>query len=284
VSRITILCIAVLICLGQVGDVSADDELIMGIFPRRNASITIHQFHPLADYLSQQLHRKIKLETAKDFGSFWQGIAQRHYDLVHFNQYDYVQSKKEFGYEVILKNNEFGKPTIAGAILVRKDSNITRLQELKGRRIMFGGGKRALVSYIATTYILREAGLKPGDYIEVFAKNPPNAVMGTYLRQADACGVGDIVLEMPIVRKRMNTDELRIIATSTQLPHLPWAIKQELPTVLRTQIVSALSGLQKTTRGRAILNSARIDGLSPATDDEYDPVRKFIFEVTGKQY
>lgn len=256
----------------------------MGIFPRRNASITIHQFRPLADYLSQELHRKIKIETAKDFDSFWQGVVQRRYDLVHFNQYDYVQSNKEFGYDVILKNEEFGKPTIAGAILVRKDSNINSLQELKGKRIMFGGGTRALVAYIATTYMLREAGLNAGDYIEVFAKNPPNAAMGTYLHQADAGGVGNIVLDMPIVRKRMNTHELRYLATSMPLPHLPWAVKQEMPHALRMQIKSVLSDLHKTDQGRAILKSARIDGLSPASDDEYDPVRKYIREVTGKQY
>ena len=282
--RIALLFLSLWIGLVQPVTVLAEDELIMGVFPRRNASITIHQFRPLADYLSQELHRKVKIETAKDFDSFWQGVAQRRYDLVHFNQYDYVQSKKQFGYEVILKNQEFGKQTIAGAILIRKDSEIQRLQDLKGKKVMFGGGKRALVSYISTTYMLREAGLKDGDYTEIFAKNPPNAAMGTYLRQADAGGVGDIALQLPIVRKRMNTDELRYLAVSSPLPHLPWAVKREMPSTLRMQIISVLSGLQETEQGRAILKSVRIEGLSPATDQEYDPVRNYIYEVNGEQY
>ena len=262
----------------------ASDPLIIGIFPRRNAAITIKYFTPLANYLEKKLGRRIMLETTRDFRSFWQGIKNRRYDIVHFNQFHYVQSRKQFGYEVILKNEEFGKQTIAGAIVIRKDSGIKTLSDLKGKRIMFGGGPKAMVAYIATTYLLRKAGLKKGDYREIFAKNPPNACMGTYLRQADAGGVGNITLELPVIKKRINTERLTFLATGESLPHILWAVKKNMPAKLKLKIQMILANLYKHPEGKAILDRAKLTRLVLARDTEFKRVRAMIKFVTGNSF
>ncbi|NOY65905.1 MAG: phosphate/phosphite/phosphonate ABC transporter substrate-binding protein [Gammaproteobacteria bacterium] len=260
-----------------------EDDLIMGVFPRRNAETTIRYFKPMANYLSQKLNRTVRIETSRDFQSFWQDIKQKRYDLVHFNQYHYVQSNKEFGYQVILKNSEFGKQTIAGTIVVRKDSNINSLPDLKGKKIMFGGGKKAMIAYIIPTYLLQQAGLTENDYKTVFAKNPPNAILGTYLKQADAGGTGDVLLNHPVITRRIKTDQLKIIAQGKQLPHLPWATKDTMSSLLKNTIQKLLSELQLTKEGTSILKSAHLSKMVIATDTEYNIIRTIIKKVTGEQ-
>jgi len=262
----------------------ASDPLVIGIFPRRNAASTINSFTPLANYLAKKLNRKIILKTTRDFGSFWQGVKNQRYDIVHYNQYHYVQSKKQFGYDVILKNEEFGKQTISGAIVVRTDSKINTLSDLKGKRIMFGGGPKAMVAYIATTYMLRKAGLNKGDYQEVFAKNPPNACMGTYLRQADAGGIGNIALDLPMIKKRLKTEQLKFIATGEQLPHILWAVKHSMNTPLKHQVQSILANLHTNAEGKRILKSAKLTNLVITNDTEFKRVRAMIKFVTGKSF
>jgi len=262
----------------------AADPLVIGIFPRRNAAATIKYFTPLANHLEKKLHRKVILKTTRDFSSFWQGVKNQRYDIVHFNQYHYVQSKKQFNYEVILKNEEFGKQTIAGAIVVRKDSNINTLADLKGKRIMFGGGPKAMVAYVATTYMLRKAGLKQGDYKEIFAKNPPNACMGTYLRQADAGGIGDFALNLPVIKKRLKTEQLKILATGEQIPHILWAVKENMPITSKNKIQSILANLHTFKQGKDILKQAKLTNLVIANDNEFGRVRTMIEFVTGKSF
>jgi phosphonate transport system substrate-binding protein len=65
--------------------------------------------------------------------------------------------------------------TISGTIFVRRDSGIERLEQL-WEKILFGGGPRAMMSYIVPTYLLPQAGLKAGDYDKTYAINPPHAV------------------------------------------------------------------------------------------------------------
>jgi len=258
--------------------------LIMGVFPRRNAKVTIKLFKPMAEYLGQKLGRKVTLVTEKNFKEFWNGVTQQKYDIVHYNQYHYLVSHKKFGYQVILKNEEFGKSTLAGAIVVRKDSGINSLQDLRGKRIAFGGGPRAMISYIVPRYMLLKAGLKQGDYQEVFASNPPNAAFSAYYKQSDAAGAGSMVFNLDVVNQTVDVNQLKYLKTSKELAHIPWAVKKTMSARLRDKIKSLLLKLKDTPRGRQILSNARMTALVNATDAEYNEVRKIVKAVYGETY
>lgn len=252
------------------------DPFVIGIFPRRDAIVTSKLFRPLSDYLEEKLQRPVELELSPSFDIFLQRLNKRRYDLVHLNQFDYINAHEKLGYDAIVQNEEFGEKTIRGAVYVRRDSGIERLEQLRGRKILFGGGPRAMMSYIVPTYLLRQAGLEAGDYQESYATNPPNAVLATYLKQADAGGAGEVVQRLPIVSKKINTDELVVIAASEPLPHLPWAVKEELSEALKTEIKSLLIGLNESARGRDILQQARLSALNPVNDEDYDSHRAII--------
>lgn len=258
---------------------AAEAALVMGVFPRFHASETTTRFAPLADYLSGRLGRNVVLVTSKNFQVFWQGIEEKRYDIVHYNQYHYIRSAKTYG--VIAHNKEFGKSTLAGAIYVRKDSGITNLAQLRGRKVLFGGGQDAMIGYIAPVYMMLQAGLKVGDFNAQYAANPLNTVIGVYHKQADAAGSGDGAIDQPSVKKAINTDELTVLAVSEQLLHLPWAVKRTLSANLRDGVQTALLDLENNEAGRKILRSAGLTGFGKAEDKHYDPHRKMVRSVHG---
>jgi len=263
---------------------SPEKSLVIGIFPRRNSVKTMSLFNPLKFYLEKKLNQKVIIKTSKDFPSFWRGVEKGEYDIVHYNQYHYMISRKNFGYEVIVKNKEFGEATISGSIIVRKDSGINNVKDLQGKKIIFGGGPKAMQSYIYAKYLLEENGLGAYDYVSLFAKNPPNAIIGTYLKQASAAGSGDKVLRLGVVKNMIDTSELKILVKGEQLAHLPWAVHKKLPDELKNTIQSLLANLKNSEVGRDILKSARLDSLEIATDDEYNPHRRIVKKVLGESY
>lgn len=251
--------------------------ITVGVFPRRNAILTSELFSPLAEYLSRQLGREVRLMTAKDFPAFWEGVEAGRYDVVHYNQYHYVVTADR--YRVIAHNEEFGRGTIRGAVYVRRDSGIERLDQLRGKTIMFGGGTDAMMAYIVPRYLLMEAGLKNGDVSERFATSPPNAVLGAFYRQADAAGAGDVVIEMPAVTKAIEVTQLKIIAESEPINHLPWVVKRDMPPALAERIQQLITTLKDNPEGRAVLKAARLSGIAPSQDSDYDECRKIIRAV-----
>jgi phosphonate transport system substrate-binding protein len=258
---------------------AGDDPLIMGVFPRRNATETTKLFTPMADYLAEQLGRKVKLVTAKDFEAFWQGVAERRYDIVHYNQYHYIRSAQN--YQVITHIEEFGKSTISGVLYVRKNSGITALAQLRGRTVLFGGGEDAMISHITNRYLLMQAGLKKGTFKALFSVNPPNAILALHNLQADAAGAGDGVLDLSVIKTAINTDELTALAVSAPLLQLPVAVKRSMPSKLRASIQSILVNLKNSEGGNQVLKAAVMTGMGKAEDKDYDPHRKIVRAVIG---
>jgi len=259
---------------------ASDAQLVLGVFPRFNASETTTRYTPLAEHLATRLGRKVTLVTSKDFHSFWRGVDEQRYDVVQYNQYHYIRSSKS--YQVIGHNKEFGKSTIAGVLYVRKDSGIKELVQLRGRTVLFGGGEDAMISYIAPVYLMLQAGLKKDEFKSQFAVNPLNSIIGVYHKQADAAGSGDGAIGQPAVKGAINADELTTLAVSEQLLHLPWAVKRTMPAPLRESIQSILVSLEESDAGKQVLKAALLSGIGKAQDKDYDPARKMVRAVMGQ--
>lgn len=256
-------------------------DLKMGVFPRRPVAVTHKLFKPLAEKLSAELGEPVQLVVAKDFKSFWKGVQNKDYDIVHFNQYHYVLSKKDHGYKVIAVNEEFGSSEISGALSVRKDSGIASVTDLKGKTILFGGGKKAMGSYIAVTKILQDAGMKADtDYKVKFAKNPPSAVIGVFNKAAEAAGSGDVILQVGAVKKKIDVSQMTILARSDKFIHLPWAVKDDMPADKSDKIQAVMTGLKASDP--AVLKAAKVTNFVAATDADFAKVREIAKSVTGE--
>lgn len=263
---------------------AADPPLVMGIFPRVSAVETTRMYQPLAQHLSAVIGREVQLETAKDFESFWNGVTSGRYDLVHLPPYQYMKAHKEHAYQVILKNVEQGQSTLAGALVVRADSPFHKVADLKGKKIVFGGDRNSVQTFVGPAYLLKKNGLKKGDYEEEYAKNPPNAAIAVFHKQADAAGAGDRVLGLPALAKQVNPQELRYLAVGERLPHLPWAVKSAMTPKLRQQIQAEMIRLNTTEPGKGLLATLGIDAFVAATDKEYDRYRQVVREVLGEEF
>jgi phosphonate transport system substrate-binding protein len=257
------------------------DKLTLGIFPRLKATETVTIYQPLATYLSERLARPVMLVTSKDFDAFWQGVQAQRYDIVHYNQYHYIHSAH--AYRVIAHQQEFGRQSVAGALFVRADSGITDLKQLRGKTIIFGGGRDAMMSYIAPRYLLMQAGVGEAEFKTEFAVNPPNALLALYHGQADAAGGGDILIDLPAVRNAIDAKQIKMLAATEPLLFLPWAVKRSMPTKLANEIQALLVGLGDNDIGRKVLQSAKVTGMGAATDKDYDAHRRMTKAVFGPE-
>lgn len=263
---------------------AADDELVIGVFPRRPALETQQMFTPLSHHLGEQLGMPTRLVTPPDFPSFWRALQAGEFDLVHFNQYHYVRSQKELGYRAIVTNEEQGRGTTQSALWVRKDSGINKPEDLKHRKIIFGGGHKAMVSYIMATDLLRKEGLKDSDYISQFTINPIHAMKAVFHRQGAAAGLNYNADKQEGLRKKVNFDEMERLLVSEPVAHHPWALNPKVSDALGQRIRDILVNIKDIDGGDEILHKAGLTGLLPASDKDYEPHRVIIFNVHKEEY
>ncbi|MBI5783670.1 MAG: phosphate/phosphite/phosphonate ABC transporter substrate-binding protein [Gammaproteobacteria bacterium] len=268
------LSVAFVLLVTAMGAVHADQTpLAFGIFPRWNAQITVRDFTPLATFLGQELGRPVRIETDKDFDSFMHRVYARKFDLVHLNQLQYVQAHQKAGYRAIAKMCDNASCTIRAAIVTRRDTAISNVADLRGRIIAFAD-PGAMVSHVLAKSLLREQGLKPAQYSTIFARNPPNALLAVYNAEADAAGVGESVLQREEIKRLIDLNQLRILAQSRPIPHLPIAVSSDLDGTIVQRVQQILTGLAKRPEGRRILGQIGIDRFEAADDRDYAVVRK----------
>ncbi|MEK6748598.1 MAG: phosphate/phosphite/phosphonate ABC transporter substrate-binding protein [Pseudomonadota bacterium] len=279
--------VSVAICLifAEASAVSAAEKpWVMGIFPRRTPTETMMMFSPLAKYLSATLGREVKVETTPDYPSFADALASKRYDFVHFNQYQYIRSHRDRAYVAIAKNVENQSDTIRGLIIVRKDSGITKLQQLFGKAIVFGGDKHALVSYILPRLLLEQIGMKLGDYKEIFTPSPPNVPLAVFARRADAGGTGEPVFYMPAIAEKIDVGELTVLAASPPVAQLPWAVRSDMGIEDRNKLKKILTTISESASGRDALKAMLLTNITAATDAEYNDIRRIVRIVLNENY
>jgi phosphonate transport system substrate-binding protein len=260
-------------------------SITMGIFPRRNLATTRKAFRPLTKYLSKQLNANVRLVVPLNFKRFWEGVTKQEFDLVHYNQYHYIVSHKNLGYQVLVTNEEFGRNQIAGALFVRKDSGINTVADLRGKRLLFGGGRKAMGSYIAPLSILKKHGLEPGrDFEEAFSKNPPAAMVNVYHSIFDAAGAGDVVIGLKVIRDKIDTKKMKTLARSESFIQLPWAVKKGMAPEMASHIQQLMTGLEQTEEGRKVLKAAKVTAFRSAADSDFDKVREIVKYTLGEDY
>lgn len=257
------------------------DPIVFGVFPRWNAQITVRDFMPLAAQLGRELGRPVRIETDKDFGSFMRRVYAGEFDLVHLNQLQYVRAHQTAGYRAIAKLCDDPTCTIKAIIVTRRDSKLTKVRDLKGKIIAFGDPS-AMVSHVLAKSLLLESALRSEQYRTIFTKNPPNALLAVYNGEADAAGVGTAVFQRPEIRQRIDIRQLRILAESRSIPHLPVAVRGDMDVKLALHIQRILTGLARRPEGREILKKMNVERFEAADDRQYALVRNLLEEESGE--
>ena len=277
----SLVCTAVIL----MGSFPAWSDMVMGVFPRRPSAETHKSFKPLADKLSKELGKKVTLVVSRNFKEFWKKVKAKQFDIVHYNQYHYIKSHHQFGYKVIATNEEFGSKTIRTQLLVRKDQGLNSVKDLKGKTIVFGGGRKAMVCYIAPKMLLKKAGLLEGrDYKADFAKNPPSAIIATYHKVADATGCGDIILHVnAMVKSRVDASQMMSLAETKPYVHLAWAVKGSLPEAKAKKIQAIMVGLKGSEEGNKILKAAHVTNFHKAVNTDFNIVREMTEYAIGEK-
>ncbi len=267
--KIILLLILITICIFSTNiSLDSSDVLKLGIFPRKPVRVIYREFTPFANFLSKKLNIPVRLVLSKSYSTFENKLFNNKIDIAHMNQYQVYLLRNKPQFSVFAMNKEFGTTYLKGAIYVRKNSNISSIEDLKGKTLVFGGGKTAYM-YYSTKKILKSHGLNRGDYTEKYAPTVVSAITALARGIFDAACTGNVVHKLPIVKKNGDHLKVKILTESEPFPHLPWVINNTLPVSLQRKIMNIFYSMHTTQEGRNLLKNIKIQQFIPANNYTY---------------
>ena len=163
-----------------------------------------------------------------------------------------------------------------GLFLVRRDSGIHSLQELKGRTLAYPA-RTALAACILPQWLLHQQGIDVNkDLVNRYVGSQESAIMNACLGEA-AAGV-----TWPLPWRAFQKDhpreaaQLRVLAETPTLISNSVMVRDDLPEAFVTSLRQLLLELDRSPEGRRIQAGMETDRFLPGTAADYEPAREFI--------
>jgi len=252
----------------------ASAEIKLGTVPRLDAAELQAMYAPLAEYLSGEIGEKVSVVVPKSFDAYKEAAESGKFDIGFSNPLVYVEVKHRADIEPLALSAEVQSGTrLRGIIIVRKDSGITRLQDLRNKKISFMD-RDSPAGYMFQMLLLSRAGLDVHKDFTVlpFLKRHDKVIMSVIDKTADAGGIRED--ELGKMKDKTDLSQLRIIGYTDYFPNWPVFAGPKMKKATMDRIRAALLKLKPNDPlSKKILEPAGLTGFIPVTDMEYDGLR-----------
>ncbi|MEW6221227.1 MAG: phosphate/phosphite/phosphonate ABC transporter substrate-binding protein [Thermodesulfobacteriota bacterium] len=253
---------------------------------------TLARFTAMTAYLERKLG--IRLEAAAiDTVDFTREVEGLHF--THTNSLLYVILQRLHGVEVLAaeRKGSLGFRS-QGVIMVRADSAIHGVADLKGRTMAFGP-MLAPTGFMSQVALLMDSGLDPETDLAYYAIpsgsfKHEKVIYGVLFGRFDAGSIPLDDIETMVDDGRLGPDELRIIARAPAIPYCNFGYTQKVDERLAKAFGEAVLALTPEDTVEVggervrILARALVDGYEPITDADFEPVRELARRTNMPPY
>lgn len=247
-------------------------ELIFAVHPYDTPSRIVNRFQPVCDYLTDVLQRPVKLHITTSYEEQIRKIARDEVDIAYMGPSSYLRAHDRYA--------EPGKPRVQliaseppyqGVIIVRRDSNIHSLRDLKGKTFAFGAHQSFSGHYMPRVMML-DMGITLADLMDYsFLDRHERVVLSVVYGDFDAGATTRGIAKNYIDRG----PGLRILAYTPPLPPISLVARPGLDASTLTRLRQAL--IEPDIDGMEVLRSlGRNVSFSTIDDAAFDQARKVV--------
>lgn len=248
--------------------------LRFAIHPLHNPQKLAQTYQPLIDALNLQLVGiQLELEASRDYAVYEEKFRRGAPELLLPNPWQTLEAMK-VGYRVIAMA---GDPAdFKGLILVRKDSGIKQIADLKGREISYPA-PTAVAACMMPQAFLQTQGLDVmHDTTNRYVGSQESSIMNVYLKQTAAGATWPPPWRAFQKEHPLEASELMVAWETKPLVNNSVMVRRDLPANVGVEVRAALLRVAGSAQGRQLLARMETAGFYPAQDSDYEPVRRFI--------
>jgi phosphonate transport system substrate-binding protein len=233
----------------------------------------------LADRIGRRLGRPVELVVGRSLDQFEQGEADL--GVICGLPYVWLAARRPPPVEplaapVLCGARYAGLPVYYSDVIVRHDSSITRLEELRGCSWAFNE-PASHSGHTVTLYSLVRMGARPGFLGPVLqAGFHQRATRLVASGGVDAAAIDSQVLAIELRDHPRLADRLRVIGAFGPSTIQPVVAASRLPDWLKDQAQELLVELGDDPTARPVLDYGVIDHFAPVDDAAYDDIRAML--------
>lgn len=253
---------------------SKEKVLIVGVHPLYKPERMNESFGPIMNVLDKAIPGyRFVLESSTDYPSYEKKIKDKKFELLLPNPYQTLLAQ-ETGYKIFGKMGD--DHNFRGTFLVRKDSAIKSISDLKGKAVSFPA-QTALAAAMLPQYYLYKNGVHPNKDLYVSYVGSQESSMYAVLHKKVEVGV-----TWPMAWNALKSadkeiaEKLVVLFESDTLPNNSLMARSDLAPELVSKIEAVFLNLHNTDVGQQILSKIKLSKFETASEKTYLPVKNFM--------
>lgn len=276
IKRSVLLLLVLLMSVSLIACGKEEEEVIkMGFVPLSDGDKLIESVEPLAEMLTEEIGIKVEAFTATNYVGVVEGLGSGQVDFGIIPPLAYVLANKESDAKVILTAlNKDGEATYRSQYLVRNDSDIKELIDVKGRKVAF-------VDPSSTSgYLFPGADMiAKGVDIE---EDITYSYSGGHDKSIQLLLNGDVDLISTFVDAREKyiedfpdvNEKSKVLGYTADIPNISVTLRGDMSPEMAEKIEKALVKIGDSEEGKDLLGTLfNIYGFKKSTDKDYQVIK-----------
>ncbi|MCI2877439.1 phosphate/phosphite/phosphonate ABC transporter substrate-binding protein [Staphylococcus hominis] len=261
-------------------------SLTVGFIPSQNAQILNAKVKPLQQLLSDELEVPVKVHIATNYNTMIEGLKSKKIDIAFISPVSYTLAHDAHAADVLLKSKGYlvdnkGNQThhlvdyYRSQIVVRKDSNINHLKDLKDKKIALQDVE-STSGYIYPLATLMEKGIKKSDIQIQQVKGHDQGLIALLNHDVEAVATyqdarADLKKDNPDIYQ-----ETKVIYRTKKIPNDTISVRNDMSNKWKNKISQAFIDISHTKKGKHVISDIYgHQGYEKAKDSDFDTVRKY---------
>ena len=281
---------------------AAKSQLVMALVPSSQAQQVLTNAQPIADYISKEVGVPVKAEVPTSYAAVVEGVTSNNVDIAWVGALAYVAAHQKSGAEAVTKSARCAPtytaspapagctpvPTYPSIIICSTASGVQELKDggdwssLKGKKFIFGD-PTSTSSNLWPRYYMKQNHINPdSDFAKVANIASQGAIASAVYNGVGDCGsmFGDARTTVAKQFPDIFTKTKVVFIGPEQIPGDPQMVRKNLNSGQKDKVRKALEKLGHDPSMKAAINALyQIASMEPATDADYNPVRKVVQAV-----
>jgi len=250
------------------------DVYIFGVHPLHNPKRLFEVYQPMVKYINERLEKsELRLEASRNYAAFDKKLFSGYFHFSLPNPYQTVISTQK-GYKVFGKMGD--DENFRGIILVRKDSGIKKVSDLKGKVVSYPA-PTALAATMMPQWYMHTHGVDVNKEItNSYVGSQESSIMNVYLGKSVAASTWPPPWRAFIKERPEVAEQVTVKWETSSLPNNGLVVREDVPQSVTDRVSKIIFSLHTHDEGKKILEAMELSRYEAAEDKTYDPVRKFL--------